>query len=165
MSRAKYPLQAVRDQRQREQDAAQEALAARLAEQAAAERKLAEERATRERIHAEREDATARLYEPDAKGRLDIADITRRREGIAHLGKRLAAQDEVVASAQREVEAAIAAVERARADLVSASLELAAIDKHHERWKAELKADEERREEQLAGEVALSAFVRREEGS
>src|SRR5688500_16799059 len=99
----RYPLQVVRDLRVREQDAAQEAVAARLAEQAAEERKRQELQVERERLVAERAAAWEHLYDPGPDGTLDVRDIADRRAHIELLGKRIVAQDAAIAEADRRV--------------------------------------------------------------
>jgi hypothetical protein len=137
-------------------------VAARLAEHAAEERRREELFAERARLVEERAQAWEHLYDPPPDGTLDVRDIAARRAGIEHLGRRIVAQDAAIAEADRRVAEAAERVERARADLTAAARGLTAIDKHRDAWKQEVLTELARKEEQLAGEVSLSAYVRRE---
>lgn len=166
MTSPRYPLQVVMDQRQRALDDAQQEVAASLTALADAERTLADAEAERHVAAAALADAEARLYEPEADGTLGVHVVAERRAGIAHRRRAMAVHDDAVASARGGVERAQAAVEAARARLTEAARSKKALDKHHEGWLAEVRAEAARKEEALIAEVANAAWVRRsqEEG-
>src|SRR5687768_13103652 len=85
MSKPRYRLQTVLELRERERDAAQEALAQRLAEEDRERRRLAElesELAAGEQELAARREA---IHEPEAGGTLAVATIERRRAEVQYL--------------------------------------------------------------------------------
>jgi flagellar biosynthesis chaperone FliJ len=168
VSKTPYPLQAVLDLRERERDQTQEQLALRLREQTAAaaalEQRRSETTAAAQAVAA----ALATLDAPPPDGSaLDVREMNRRADEVAWLRAQEAAARQREAQAEGELQRAGEAVEQARADLIAASQALSAIETHRDRWREELRKEQERKEEALMQEVALSAWVRAsaEEGS
>ena len=159
MGKVKYPLQTVLELRERERDAAQEALAQRLAEEERERRRLAEleaELAAGETELAARRDG---IHEPGADGTLAIATIDRRRAEVKYLEGVQARRREVVERQRTALADATAAVTAAREALVAAAQALTAIEKHRDKWREGLAAEERRKEEQLIGEIAAANFA------
>ena len=159
MGNPRYRLQTVLELRERERDAAQEALAARIADEARERRTLAELEAE---LAAGEEELSARrdaIYAPEANGTLAVAAIERRRAEVKYLEGVQQRRREGVRRQGEAVEAAVAAVAAAREALVAAAQELTAIEKHKQKWREALLAEERRKEEQLIGEIAAANFA------
>jgi flagellar export protein FliJ len=159
MGKPRYRLQTVLELRERERDAAQEALAQRIADEARERQTLAEleaELASGEAELAARRDA---IYEPEANGTLAVSTIDRRRAEVKYLEGVQEQRREGVRRQHEAVESAVAAVAAAREALVAAAQALTAIEKHRDKWREELLAEERRKEEQLIGEIAAANFA------
>jgi len=159
MSKPKYRLQTVLELRERERDAAQEALAQRLAEEERERRRLAELEAELAAGEAELAARREAIYEPEAGGTLAVATIDRRRAEVKYLeGVQQRRRDEVARQAEA-VDSAASAVTAAREALVAAAQALTAIEKHRDKWREELLVEERRKEEQLIGEISAANFA------
>lgn len=165
MKMPRYPLQTVLDLRQRERDAAQEGLSMALAAEAAERARLAALQAELQAGEVELQGKRDGLYEPPAKGALDVALIDRRRAEIKFLAGRQQQRKEAVAEQERVVAEAAAAVVAAREALVAAAQALTAIEKHQEKWREGVLLEMRRKEELEIQEVSASRFAaaRREE--
>jgi hypothetical protein len=150
---ARYPLRAALEQRRALVEAARRGLAEAL--RAAEEEERRRRAAERERdAHAARcERARRRLYEPDGKGLLQVAEVTRRTEGLRHREEALAEAAARLRDREEAKARAEAAVADARAALRAADGELEVVEKHFERWQADERRERTRREERLADEV------------
>jgi flagellar export protein FliJ len=159
MGNPRYRLQTVLELRERERDAAQEALAQRIADEAREREVLAgleAELAAAEAELAARRDA---IYEPEAAGTLAISTIDRRRAEVKFLEGAQQRRREGVQRQHEAVAAAVAAVTAAREALVAAAQALTAIEKHRDKWREGVLAEERRKEEQLIGEIAAANFA------
>jgi flagellar biosynthesis chaperone FliJ len=161
----RYPLQTVLELRQRERDAAQDALSQAIAAEARARERLV---ALEEELRAGEVELTARrdgLYEPPAEGVLDVALIDRRRAEVKFLEGRQEKRRQAVADQERVVHDAAGAVIAAREVLTAAAQALTAIEKHQEKWREGVLAEMRRKEELQLQEIAASRFAaaRREE--
>jgi flagellar biosynthesis chaperone FliJ len=163
----RYPLQTVLELRQRERDAAQEALSQAIAAEARERERLA---ALEEELRAgEAELAGKRggLYDPPEKGTLDVALIDRRRAEIKFLEARQKKREAAVEEQRRVVAEAAEGVIAARQALTAAAQALTAIEKHQEKWREGVLAEMRRKEELQIQEIAASRYAaaRREEES
>lgn len=163
-----YPLVVVLELRERERDAAQDALAARLAELSQAEVVLAGRQREAEVADRLVERAIAALDLPAVEGQpLDVREMTRRRDEAAWLRGQAKLAHEAVDRARQGLVAADQNVQQARGELIERARELSAIETHRANWVEELRVENERREEGALQEIALSKWVRQhgEEGS
>lgn len=165
MKLPRYPLQTVLELRQRERDAAQEALSQAIAAEARERERLAAmaaELAAGEAELAARRDG---LYDPPETGALDVALIDRRRAQVKFLEARQAERQRALEEQERVVAEAAAGVVAAREALTAAAQALTAIEKHRDKWREGVLAEERRKEELQIQEIAASRFAaaRREE--
>ncbi len=149
---ARYPLEAARRLRAREEDDARDALAARLEALRTADEAHARSTAQLAAHRAETARITAEEAQADARGRslaesLRAADWQRRRRSEDTALR--AAVDE----AERTKHAAARAVEDARTALGEARAAREAVERHHEAWQAEARRHTERRAEAEAEDV------------
>ena len=167
MKLPRYPLQTVLDLRQRERDAAQDALSQAIAAEARERERLAAMAA--EVAAAEDELAVRRdgLYDPPPTGTLDVALIDRRRAEVKYLEARQEERRRALAEQERVVAEAAAGVVAAREALTAAAQALTAIEKHRDKWREGVVAELRRKEELQIQEIAASRFAaaRREEDS
>ena len=165
MKMPKYPLQTVLELRQRERDAAQEALSDAIAAEARERERLAQLEEERRAGERELEARRNGLYDPPEKGVLDVALIDRRRSEVKFLEAKQLERERAVEAQERAVSDAAAAVLAAREALTAAAQALTAIEKHQEKWREGVLAEMRRKEELQIQEIATSRFAaaRREE--
>ena len=154
MAKEEYPLQALRELRERAKDDAMEALAGAIAEEEAAKQRVTD---------AVRELAEARELRA-RKAREFDADVAAGRAGIAQMRTfdhyRLRLLDEEAAMGARIEELRAAAREAGevsaarRAELEDAATQLEAVVKHRGGWDAERAMIRQRKDEAAMDEVA-----------
>jgi hypothetical protein len=150
---ARYPLRAALEQRRALVEQSRRALgdAIRVAAAAEARRQAAaEERAA---LAGRCADLRRRLYDPDPDGRLRIAEVARRTEGLRHREEDLDAAGRRVRERAEEVARAEEAVAGARERLLAADREAEVVEKHLDDWRSAERREASRREERLAAEV------------
>jgi len=156
-----YRLQTVLELRQRAEDAAKDAFAAALravAEAQAEQQRMEDDLARRKRERAER--VAAYLEEALSKGSAALAMQNmsrfeaRLREEEANLAVEIEQQKEVVAQRQAEAEGK-------RAELAEASKEKKAIEKHKEKWAAQVRHERQVREENNQDEIGGALHLAR----
>jgi hypothetical protein len=150
---ARYPLRAALQQRRALVEEARRDLAGAL-------RAADEEQGRRRAAEAERDSLAARcdrhrrrLYEPDEKGQLQVAEVARRTEGLRHREEALDAAVGRLREREEAASRAEAAVATARARLRAVDAELEVVEKHYESWRADERREATRREERLTNEV------------
>lgn len=159
---ARYPLRAALQQRRVLVEEARRSLAGalRAAEEAEERRRAAESERDAQAARCDR--LRQRLYEPDEKGLLQVAEVARRIEGLRHREEALEAAAEGLREREKEAARAEAAVAAARDALRTADADLEAVEKHHERWRADERRERARREERLTDEVVQARHARLE---
>ncbi len=157
----RYPLEVVLGVREREKEAAEEALA-----EAVLLLKEAEEEEERQAevvvsLKARQQDFTERIYEPEAGGSLAIATIDRRKAELRNLEKQVQGAELRHLESKAEVQRVEGVVSAARSALVEAIQALKAIEKHRNKWKHERELEAKKKEEQLMQEVATAKWIER----
>ncbi len=150
---ARYPLRAALQQRRALVEEARRDLAAALRAADEEERRRRAAQAERDSLAERCEQLRRRLYEPDDRGQLQVAEVARRTEGLRHREDALAAASRRLRERQEAAARAEEAVAAARARLRAADADLEVVEKHHESWLADERRETIRREERLTDEV------------
>jgi flagellar export protein FliJ len=159
VTKGRYRLQSVLGVRERAKQAAARVVAQRREQLAAAERELARREGELARLRGRQREASARMFGEARAGaearrmvehRTHLADLREQEETLA---ASVEEQRAAVARAEREVDAAIAA-------LAEAAKEFRVIEKHRENWQDSERTAARRREQKLSDEVA--AILRRD---
>ena len=157
----RYPLEVVLGVREREKEAAEEALA-----EAVLQLKEAEEEEKRRAqmvvaLEARQEEFVTVIYEPEAGGGLAIATIDRRKAELRNLEKQVHQGELHHLEGKAEVQRVEGIVSEARAALVEKIQALKAIEKHRKKWKHKRDLEAKKKEEQLMQEVATAKWIER----
>lgn len=160
-----YRLQTLLELRQRAEEEAKQAFSQAMQE-------LAREKAEQKRLE---EDLERRKRERKAKVAAYLEEVMAKGAGANGLAmmnrfeQRLKDEEAQVAleiERQKEVvRAAEAKVEEKRQEMAHAAMELKAIEKHKDRWRKDVKAQREMREEQLQEEIGNALFLARQKKS
>ena len=153
MTSPRYPLRAALEQRRALVEQARRALAEAIRAAAAEERRRQAAQKERDAFAARCEKVRRGLYEPDEKGQLPVAEVSRRADGLRHCEEK---RDEATArlhERERAVAEAEESVAAGRRGLVAAEAELKVVEKHHDDWLAAERREARRREERLVEEV------------
>ena len=94
-----------------------------------------------------------RLYDPDERGELQVAEVARRTEGLRHREEQLREAEARLRELTEALAGAEAVVEGARERLRAADADLEVVEKHREEWLADQRQERTRREERLSDEV------------
>lgn len=156
----KYPLQVVKDQRERDKKNAEEKLAESLRKLREAQEALETAKSVLNETRIRLEDLKKHLYDPDEFGLLDVNLVERRKEAVEFTAKRAIEQEHEVSLKEQAVHQAQTTVEEAQRDLVERMQALKAIEKHHENWIAEIRKEEQKKEQKMIEEIANAAFIR-----
>jgi len=159
MKPPRYPLQAVRDQREALKEGAKRALAAAVQAAAREAEILIEKERARDALLRERAERALHLYDPDAAGLLPISLIEKRTEGLRFLDGRIDEARQAVEAQKQAKQRAEAEVENRRGALVEADRELKVVEKHHETWLADWKREAGRKEQRQSEEITLARYA------
>ncbi len=153
MTSPRYPLRAALEQRRALVEQATRELAEAIRSAAEEERRRLAAQEERDALAGRCERVRRRLYDPDEKGQLEVAEVSRRADGLRHCEERrdeatgrLHEREKAVAEAEESVAAG-------RRGLVAAEAELKVVEKHHDDWLAAEHREARRREERLVEEV------------
>lgn len=150
--RTRYPLEVARALRADEEAAAKDALAARLREQQDAEERAIQAQA-RLATHREETSRVAQLERAaDGAGR-SVAETLRAGDWLKRRGDESSRLAKSASDAVQKCVEAVAASERARADLAEARAASDAVAKHHAAWLAGERRAEETRAEAEADDL------------
>ncbi len=161
-----YPLQVVREQREREKEAAEERLGEALTALKEEKERLVGIRKQLKQLKSRCDEAMAHLYDLDEAGMLDPGVLARRKSGIEFIKQSIQRTRRDMEAQEKRVIEAERAVEAAKSALVEAMQALKAIEKHYEKWLEERKREAARKEQKLIEEISTAAYLRntREEG-
>ncbi|MCI0571456.1 MAG: hypothetical protein L0Y66_11940 [Myxococcaceae bacterium] len=156
-----YPLQPLLDLRQRAEVESERALALALQSLARARESLTQaEQALAEHQQVRNHRAEALLTRTQAHG-ANAGTLVRAQQHAERLRSEQRAREDAVARLREEVHAANQAVEVRRKELLEATRERKALEKHHEAWARQLQVERERREERTQDETASALTDRR----
>jgi flagellar export protein FliJ len=165
LSLPKYRLQPVLDKRQKIKEDAEKALGA-------AQKKVDEEKKKEEeciqrvnQAKQKKEDAKAEMSRKMLEEKLEVEKIRRHKDYLKSLDFEIKKTEEQLADQRNRVKAAEQVVEQKRAELVEATKEYQAIEKHKEKWATALKKAMEEAEEKEAEEIGNVLFLQRKRDS
>tara|TARA_B100000959_G_C14688297_1_gene503605 strand:+ start:233 stop:724 length:492 start_codon:yes stop_codon:yes gene_type:complete len=156
----KYRLSALLELRERKKDQAEHYLAECMQILRTEQERQRDMEAELERMEAKREERIREYSEQAMRGEMSAQAAISSNVYIERLKEQEDAQKEAIENQKRVVLQKKEAVEGARKDLVLASQELKAIEKHKEKWQEALKKEREAKEEQEMDEIAQSVFFR-----
>lgn len=158
---AKYRLQIILDKRQKIKEDAETNLAE--AQQAViAEQKKEQECADEvERAKQRKEDEKKELNRKTMEGLLSIEKIKMGKEFLKTLDFEIKKAQEKLEQQRLKVQEAKDFVEKRRAELVEATKEFQAIEKHKQKWQEQLKKEMEAKEQEEQEEIGNVLFLQR----
>ena len=161
MSAPKYRLQLILDKRQKEKEDAEKALGE-------AQKALDEERRIEKQKELEvqqakqrKEDFKKELNQKMLEGLLDIAKIRQHKDFLKSLDVEIEKAKERLVQQQQKVVQAEKFLEEKRAELVEATTQFQAMEKHKENWLEKIKKEAEAAEQNEQEEIGNVLFLRR----
>jgi flagellar export protein FliJ len=165
LSLPKYRLQPVLDKRQKIKEDAEKALGA-------AQKKVDEEKKKEEeciqrvnQAKQKKEDARAEMSRKMLEEKLEVEKIRRHKDYLKSLDFEIKKTEEQLAEQRNRVKAAEQVVEQKRAELVEATKEYQAIEKHKDKWATALRKEMEEAEQKEAEEIGNVLFLQRKRDS
>lgn len=156
-----YRLQALVTLRERRKEEAERFLGVKLAELAAEQKRQKEMEEELERMIAKREAKMREYAEKSMKGMMAAQDVVGANVYIERLKEQEEAQENAIEGQKQVVLQKRDEVDEARKQVVLATQDLKALEKHKEKWLLEVKKEQEAREESVMDEIAQTIFLGR----
>ncbi len=165
MSPLKYRLQPVLDKRQKIKEDAEQALGA--AQKKVEEEQRKEQECVQLVIQAKqrKEDAKAEMNRKMLEEKLEVGKIRQHKDYLKSLDFEIKKAEEKLEEQKRRVKAAEEIVIQKRNDLVEATKEYQAIEKHKENWATTLRKQMDEAEQKEAEEIGNVLFLQRKKDS
>lgn len=165
MSLPKYRLQPVLDKRQKIKEDAEQALGA--AQKKVDEEKKKEEECVQLVIQAKqrKEDSKAEMNRKMMEEKLEVRNIQQHKDYLKSLDFEIRKAESKLEEQRNRVKAAEQIVIQKRNDLVEATKEYQAIEKHKEKWSTTIKKEMEEAEQKEAEEIGNVLFLQRKKDS
>lgn len=161
MSLKKYRLQPVLDKRQKIKEDAEKALGV-------AQKKLEEEKKKEEecvlviqQIKQRKEDSKAEMNRKMMEAAIEIEKVRTHKDYLKSLDYEIKKAEEKLEDQKKRVKAAEQVVAQKREDLLEATKEFQAIEKHKENWATALKKQMEEAEQNEAEEIGQVLYLQR----
>lgn len=161
-AREEYRLQTLLKLRERKKDEAEHELMTRLKALHQEQKRLHDMEGELERTIARRKARMRDYGEKSMRGEMNAQSVASANGYIDHLRKQESAQKSVIEGQKGVIRQRQSDVDAARRDVVIASQELQALEKHRETWVKKRQREEQRREENSMDEIALA--IRRSRG-
>jgi flagellar export protein FliJ len=161
MSGPKYRLQLILDKRQKEKEDAEKALgeAQKALEE---ERKIEKQKELEvEQAKQRKEDSKKELNQKMLEGLLDINKIRQGKDFIKSLDIEIEKAKERLVQQQQKVKLAENFLEQKRAELIEATTQFQAMEKHKEKWLEKIKKEAELAEQNEQEEIGNVLFLQR----
>lgn len=156
-----YRLQALVTLRERRKEEAERFLGVKLAELAAEQKRQKEMEEELERMIAKREAKMREYAEKSMKGMMAAQEVVGANVYIERLKEQEEAQENAIEGQKQVVAQKHDEVDEARKQVVLATQNLKALEKHKEKWALEVKKEQEAREEAVMDEIAQTIFLGR----
>jgi flagellar export protein FliJ len=165
LSLPKYRLQPVLDKRQKIKEAAEKALG-EAQKKVEAEKKKEEECVQRVvQAKQKKEDSKAEMHRKMLEGKVEVEKIRMHKDYLKSLDFDIKKAEEQLVEQKGRVAAAEKVVEQKRNELVEATKEFQAIEKHKEKWETALKKEMEEAEQKEAEEIGNVLYLQRKRDS
>ncbi len=158
---ARYRLQALLEIRERTEEEAKEAFALATKKLHEEERVLLEAKAKLEKMKEDRAQKRQAYSDKLASGQMKVTDQAAADRYLKRLKDLEAEQLERIETQEGQVEEARQAMETAKSALVEATQDLKALQKHREKWAAQLRRERIMKEEDALDEIAQTIFQTR----
>lgn len=155
---AKYRLQALLEIRERAEDEAKEAFAQAMAALEEEKRALQELEDELERMIEDRKRRREEYAQKLASGEMKVTDQAAAYRFIDRLKEKEQEQRGKIDGQRENVREAEKHLKRAQDALVAATQDLKALQKHKEKWEAELQRERQLREENQLDEIAQTIY-------
>lgn len=162
MAKQKYRLQVLLEIRERAKEAAEQHLGQCMTELKAEQERLRSMEKELERMIAKREAKKREYAERAMRGEMAAQGAISANLYIERLKEQEALQENAIEGQKGVVAQREEAVEAARAELVRATQELKALEKHREKWEEQIKKELEAKEAEAQDEVAQTVFLGRQ---
>lgn len=153
-----YRLQALMEIRQRAEEEAKEAFANAMSALAREKQTLKDLEDELQRMIEDRKRRRTEYSQKLASGEMKVTDQSAAYRFIERLKEREAEQQTRIDGQRENVRDAEKAVKRAQDALIVATQDLKALEKHKEKWAAEVKRDRMMREEDMMDEIGQTIF-------
>jgi len=154
-----YRLQTLLEMRERTKEQAERFLGECLAALHAEQERLREMEKELERMIAKREAKKREYAEKAMRGEMSAQSAVAANVYIERLKEQELMQQSAIEGQEAVVRQKEEAVEAARADLVKATQELKALEKHKEKWQEQIKKEREAKEADALDEIAQTIFL------
>lgn len=158
---AQYRLQTLLELREKRKDEAEQYLSECLQNLKQEQERLREMEAELERMIAKREAKKREYAEKQMRGEMDAQGAIAANTYIDRLKEQEQAQENAIEGQMSVVAEKKQEVEGARQDLLDASQQLKALEKHKEKWQQEQKKERERRQEEALDELTQAMYSHR----
>ncbi len=154
-----YRLETLLKVRERKKEAAEKYLADCLKALRAEQDRLREMEAELERMIAKRKAKMREYSEKTMRGEMSAQDVSGANVFIERLKEQEENQKRAIEGQKAVIKQKEEDVRGAREDLGKAMQELKALEKHREKWQAEVKKAEESKQEEAMDEIAQTIFL------
>lgn len=157
-----YRLQALLKVRELKKEDAERALGERMAALRAEQKRQREMEEELERMIAKRDQRMREYAEKSMRGQMSAQEVVGANVYIERLKEQEEAQKNAIEGQKSVVAQKQAEVDAARQVLVVATQELKALEKHKEKWAAQVKRELEAKQEEAMDELAQTIYLGRE---
>jgi flagellar export protein FliJ len=162
MAKPDYRLQTLFDMRDKAKKAAEDAYADAQKALAVEKKKLADMKAELERMMAAREAKRLEYAERTSKGEYNVTQIQANHRHIDRMKEREGAYRMEIEGQKDAVKAAEKVVEEKKEVMIAATQDYKALEKHKEKWIAEVKRELAMKEEDALDDIAQTNYLRRQ---
>lgn len=159
MEKQDYRLQALLGIRERKKEEAERALGAALQALKKEQDRLREMEAELERMIAKRKAKMREYAEKSMRGEMSAQDVVGANVFIDRLKEQEEAQKNTIEGQKAVIAQKQEEVSQARKAVVDATQELKALEKHKEKWVAQVKKEREAKEEEAMDDIAQAIYL------
>jgi flagellar export protein FliJ len=156
---AEYRLQVLLEMRQRAEKEAQDKLAEERKKLAAEKKKLQDLKDQKQQMIQARLARRDELTQKMRSGQMSVKKVQEEYRYLDRMAQEITAMDDVIYRQEQAVKAQEVEAQHALDVLVEKSKELKAIEKHKEKWVAEVKAERAKVEEERMEEIGQNIFM------
>lgn len=162
MAKPEYRLETLFGIRERKKKDAEDAYATAMKAKVAEEKKLAEMKEELKRMHKAREARRIEYADKAARGECNVRQIQGNATQIDRMKEKEGAYRMEIEKQKEAIKAAEAVVEEKKQALILATQDFKALEKHKEKWTAEVKREAMLKEEDQMDDLAQSTHLKRQ---
>ena len=162
MAKPDYRLQTLFDMREKAKKAAEDVYADAQKALAVEKKKLEDMKKELERMMAAREAKRVEYAERTAKGEYNVTQIQANHRHIDRMKEKEGAYRMEIEQQKDAVKAAEKVVEEKKEAMIAATQDFKALEKHKEKWTAEVKREQAVKDEDAQDDIAQANYLRRQ---